>query len=417
MIGGHRIGHIRLLAAAFAALAMSSIAPAAPDGAAGLKVERVVLLMRHGVRPPTKDPAMPAGVAAQPWPKWGVNPGWLTQRGAQAIRLIGAADRQALGETLAPETCPAPGAVRVIADSDQRTIATARAWIEGFAPGCHIVAAHLPQDRPDPAFNVLDAGRAMLDPVAADAAVLAAAGPRGIAGAERDARPLLDRLDRILCGGTKSVCGVSREPSGVTPARPDKRPKLTGALDRASTAAQILLLEYADGKAMKDVGWGRATAADVAALSRFHGLEFDILARPLAIAAPNLTLIGPMLLGPLRGDTGPAVTVVVGHDTNVANLGGLLDLHWQVPGLAADDPSPGGAIALERLTDGKGNIFVGAVYRSQTIAQIRALIPVTGKARPYRRIMPITGCTALGVKGLCTLADFTRLFETRMRAK
>ncbi len=409
------MGRIHLATAALAALALSSPAPTAPARDTGLKVERVVLLMRHGVRPPTKEPAMPVGVAAQPWPTWDVQPGWLTQRGTRAIRLVGAADRQAMRETLPPKQCPAPDAVRVIADSDQRTIATAQAWGEGFAPGCRIAAVHLPQGQPDPAFNVLDMGKAVLDPSAADAAVLAAAGPRGIAGVEQDARPLLDRLDRILCGGATIVCGVSREPSGVTAARPDKRPKLTGALDRASTAAQILLLEYADGKAMKDVGWGRATAADIAALSRFHAVEFNILARPLAIAAPNLALIGPMLLDPLRGDAGPAITVVVGHDTNVANLGGLLGLHWQVPGLAADDPSPGGAIALERLSDSRGALFVRASYRSQTIEQIRGLMSLTGTIKPYRVIIPIPGCSARGVAGLCSLADFTRRMTAQPR--
>ena len=39
------------------------------------------------------------------------------------------------------------------------------------------------------------------------------------------------------------------------------------------------------------------------------------------------------------GDRSPArLTLLAGHDTNVADLGGFFDLHWQVPGFAADEP-------------------------------------------------------------------------------
>jgi 4-phytase/acid phosphatase len=110
----------------------------------------------------------------------------------------------------------------------------------------------------------------------------------------------------------------------------------------------------------------------------------------------------------------PALTMISGHDTNVASLAGLLDLHWRVPGLAADDPAPGGAIVFERLVDRQGRRYVRAAYRAQTLAQIRALTRLGGAARPYRRVMPIATCTARGVRGLCTLAAFDALMATRL---
>ncbi|MGL4314591.1 MAG: histidine-type phosphatase, partial [Sphingomonas sp.] len=109
-----------------------------------LTVDRVVVLMRHGVRPPTKDPAMPAGIATDPWPSWPVAPGWLTPHGAEAVARLAVADgvRFRALDLLPPTGCPAPSYVSVYADSDQRTIATAEAWIGALAPGCGIVAAH-----------------------------------------------------------------------------------------------------------------------------------------------------------------------------------------------------------------------------------------------------------------------------------
>jgi 4-phytase/acid phosphatase len=266
-----------------------------------------------------------------------------------------------------------------------------------------VTLEHKPQDVADPLFSPIDEGAVPFDAEQARAAVRAAAGPVGIAAEERRLAPLLARLDTILCGRPVPGCGVAGTPTDLAPARPGKRPKLVGALDRASTAAQILLLEYADGKPMAEVGWGRATAADIARLSELHSVEFRLLARPRYVAKANLTLLAPVIADALDAADAASVTMISGHDTNIASLGGLLDLHWRVPGLAADDPSPGGAIVFERLRDAADRHYVRALYRSQSLDQIRSAAPLT---RPYVAVLPIPGCTARGVVGLCTAAGF-----------
>lgn len=394
---------LRLAALALAVTALGGAAPA-PNAPAGLKVDRVVLLMRHGIRPPTKAQPMPHGVTADAWPNWPVAPGWLTPHGAAAVVAVADADRAGFVADGLMTATACPTRVALLADSDQRTIATAHSYATGLAPGCAIAIEHRPQDEADPLFNQIADGHAPLDPTRAAAAVDAAVGPGGIAAVERGVAPLLARLDRILCGPAKTQCGVARETTTLTPATATTRPKLGGALDRASTAAQILLLEYADGKPAQDVGWGRATADDVTALGAFHSLEFRLLARPPYIAARNMAGLSPRILAWLSDDkaAAPTIAMIAGHDTQVANLAGLLDLHWRVPGIAADDPVPGGAIMLERLSDARGQHYVRAVYRAQSLAELRA-----GTARaPYRAVLQIAGCTARNVVGLCTLAAF-----------
>ncbi len=388
------ISRIRRLIVGLAALG----AIAGPASAA-MRVEHVVMLMRHGVRPPTKSPAMPVGIAADAWPSWPVAPGELTPHGAEAITLLGKDDRTAFGASIGMAAgCPAAGAVRVRSDSDQRTIATGDAFLAGFAPGCGIANSHSPQGEADPLFAA--AGEeSRIDPAKADQAVAAALGPGGIGGVEAVERTLLTRLDKILCGEKTFACGVSGEPSRILPAAPDKRPKLAGALDRGSTAAQILLLEYAEGKPMADVGWGRATASDVTALSRLHAVEFALLARPPYLAARNIAPIAKEFLAAVT-ETAPKLTVIVGHDTNVASLGGLLGLHWRAPGYAEDDPPPGGALIFTILGDGKGKQFVRAEFRAQSLEQLRALKP----GADYRVPLAIRRCAPL-----CPLPQFERL--------
>ncbi|TCM19386.1 4-phytase/acid phosphatase [Novosphingobium sp. PhB165] len=397
------------LAAPLAAVSAQAPQASARDGS-DLTVDRVVLVMRHGVRPPTKDPAMPAGTAVGDWPKWSVAPGWLTHHGAEAVAALGQSDAKAFRAAgiLPARGCPAPGTVRVVADSDQRTIATAEAWMGALAPKCGLTAEHPPQGQPDPLFSAIEASPANWDPAQADAAVLAAAGPGGLAARDAQEQALAARLDAILCGPStapaKGVCGISAVPSAFKGATATSRPKLSGMLDKASTAAQVLLLEYADGKPMAEVGWGRASAADVTALSRFHALEFELLARPKPIAAANFAPLAAIVK---QGLEGPArITVISGHDTNVANLGGLLDVHWQIPGFAQDDPAPGGAIVIERLHDRAGQTFVRVSYRAQALDSIR-----NGTGGVVRAAMSPTGCTVPQHPGFCTLAQFNALID------
>ena len=91
--------------------------------------------------------------------------------------------------------------------------------------------------------------------------------------------------------------------------------------------------------------------------------------------------------------------MISGHDTNVANLGGLLDVHWHVPGLAADDPVPGGGLVLTRLHDGQGRLYVRVAYRSQTLGQIRSgADPAVEK--PYEVALSPPGCSAIRISTL-----------------
>lgn len=400
--------------ASLAALALPLASVSAENGGASdLTIDRVVLVMRHGVRPPTKDPAMPVGTAIGEWPKWPVNPGWLTPHGAGAVAGLGIADARAFRSAgLLPEAgCPAEGSVHVVADSDQRTIATAAAWLDALAPNCGLAAEHLPQGQQDPRFSAIETGAPGWSAAKADAAVLAAAGPGGLVARDVQMLSFVMRLDAILCGVRElpadSACGVSAVlPTTLKPATATSRPKLSGMIDKASTAAQVLLLEYADGKPMAEVGWGRASAADVTALLRFHALEFELLARPKPIAAANFSTLAPIVAA---GLSGPArITMISGHDTNVANLGGLLDAHWQIPGFARDDPAPGGAIVIEGVHDRAGRNFVRVSYRAQALDAIRA-----GGSKAVEGIhtvlMSPNGCAVPGRPGLCTPEQFARL--------
>ena len=136
-----------------------------------------------------------------------------------------------------------------------------------------------------------------------------------------------------------------------------------------------------------------------------NALNKVLQSKPVAVIGPGL---GTQILALQPLTEKAKVTLIVGHDTNVANLGGLLDAHWQVPGLAEDDPAPGGALVLTALHDKAGHRFVRIAYRSQTLDQIRTAGPL-GQQDPYRTVIVPGACTATGDGTVCPLAVFEKL--------
>jgi len=88
---------------------------------------------------------------------------------------------------------------------------------------------------------------------------------------------------------------------------------------------------------------------------------------------------------------------VVGHDTNIANLGGLLGLTWMVPGAPANPLLPGGALVFElRRGRGDGPWTVRAYYVTQTLDQMRAAVPLTLEHPPQVAPIFIPDCSGPG---------------------
>ena len=376
-----------------------------------LHLQRVVMLMRHGVRPPTKAKVAPEALHDKPWPKWSVDFGELTGHGYDAVRLLGQWDRSHWARRgLLPATgCPADDEVEIAASSKSRTQATARALAEGMLPGCHPRVSFPASPGDDVEFHPLDAGAMPIDSDEALRAVAALAPPGGLQ-AELAAHATQFALLNHALGCTKARkvagCDVSALPVGLVRNEGD-RPDVGDPFGIASTISQTFLLEYLEGMPMQDVAWGRLTRAQIETLLELHTLKFYYEGRAPYVAARAASPLAARMLKALQ--QGPKLTVLAGHDTNIADLGGLLDLHWKVPGYPRDNPPPGGALGFEMSSDASGRQFVRAFYRAQTMDQVRELQPLTAGNAPSYEYLGIPGCAEL-----CPLTDFDRIVRSKL---
>ena len=142
-------GNLALIASAAGLL--PATAAAAPQ--LTLKLERVVMLMRHEIRPPTALQPIPLQYSAKAWPQWPVAPGLLTPHRGAGHCVAGGLRPSLLREIGIAGFVGMPGH-RAGRDHSKthvpRAIATAEAWANGLAPRCKLAVAHPAPGAPRP---------------------------------------------------------------------------------------------------------------------------------------------------------------------------------------------------------------------------------------------------------------------------
>ena len=357
-----RLSHPALLLALLALVAL--LVPAGPTPASAAddgKLVKVVVLSRHGVRAPTQKHKTLEEWSERVWPVWPVKRGDLTPRGGELVTAMwGTVGADFRKEGILPANlCQRPADVFVRADTDERTRATARALLDALAPDCHLGYA-VTGDAIDPLFHPVKAGLYTFDPIGAATDILSMTAG-GLGQLQDDLATPLALIGRLsapvaprLCGkfNLPPDCALSDIPNAVSVAPDGRSVGITGSLAIASSLAEIFLLEYGEWPGVA-AGWGQVTAPTLRQVLPVHARVFDVVNRaPLVAWARGSSLLSEMgqaLLGTHYDErcTKAALVVFVGHDTNIANLGALLGVNWQLPEYPLNSIPPAAALMLE----------------------------------------------------------------------
>ena len=411
----------RILCAAIAATVLAHDAAPAAD----YELLSAVVVSRHGVRSPIATGMPLAEIAADPWPAWPTaHPGDLTERGAELAKLMGAyyRDYYVVQGLFPAQSCPTPDTVVFWADVDQRTKVTAQALSDGMFPGCGIQPGHLADAKADPLFHPPRAGVCTIDAELARRSVMRRIG--SLRRLQSSVRPEIAAMQAVLKCCAPALC----RPTGAAAcklgdlqtelvAHGDEGVWLRGPISIGSMAGEVFLLQYAQNMPAEQVAWGRVrTQQALRPLMRLHTLRFDLMNRTPYLAAREGSALVERIVSTFRrflstgGASSPKLTVLVGHDTNISQIGGMLGLHWSLPSYLPDQTPPAGALHFELLRERRTGLHsVRVSYVAQTPDQMRQATPLDRSRRPERSVARIDDCRT-GRAG-CPWPRFARLAE------
>jgi 4-phytase / acid phosphatase len=364
----------------------------------------VAIMSRHGVRSPTWESARLNQYSADSWPDWGVPPGYLTPHGRESIRILGSYYREWLVKErlLASKGCADNRRITIWADIDERTLETGRAFAESLAPGCGLAIQFRPGSGADPLFS----GVSTTDPQRTTDAIQRRlkADPQPPIAAHRSA---FDTLEFILTGGRRASTPLIESPEGIEP------------LSLSSTLSENLLLEYTNGLQGSALGWGRLTKENLFRVLELHRAYADLTRRTPEIARARGSNLLAHVLASLQqavsgraapGALGPPSTALLmlsGHDTNLSNLSGMLDLSWTLPGYQPDETPPGGALLFLLWRDtADGRFSVELRFLAPTLDQMRDATPLSIAAPPSSQAVSAGHCARL-----CSWSEFQRIAQ------
>ena len=393
----------------------------------GSELKLVVILSRHGVRPPTWTQTRLNAYSALPWPKWDVDPGYLTPHGFELLKKFGSFDRASLasGGLIAAKGCTDAAGTYIWADTDERTMESGRALAEGLYPDCPPAVHRLAAGQRDPLFHPGKQGKRQ-----ADAEPVAAARTPSERASEDKEHEVLTEIQHVLMGcSPEKTCSPARAPeislldvsAPTTGAKGGGFEEAPGALALASSFAEDFLLEYTEGMPISEVGWGKVNEAQIRRFMELHTESSGFSHRTQAnarIEASNmlfhitLTLKQGAEEKPDDGAIGPRkskLVILVGHDSNISAVAGLLGLHWNLDG-RKDDTPPGTELAFELWKSPNGTDVVRVSVTMQTLKQMRGNDDLTPTSPPAHQVLTMEGCG--GESGECRYEDFIRLADS-----
>jgi 4-phytase/acid phosphatase len=423
---------VALLLLPFASVSSCQISSAienhVPAASPGEELRYVVYVSRHGVRSPTGKPGQYNIYSKGAWPDWPVQPGYLTPHGFHLMELFGSYDRALFAKQglLAAKGCTDATNLTFYADSDERTRETANALAQGLMPGCSISIRSLPEGTNDPLFHPLPDPRKKNLPAQAKAAIAGRIGgdPANVTLAYREQIAMLDHI-LATCGKAASPDAKRMSlfdiPASLSEGSGDHLAEMKGPINTASTLSEILLLEYTEGINAANVGWGCVQRPEIEALITAHTAATDFTQRTQEIAkaqaAPLLRQIAlsmeqavhqKVVPGAIGKPTDRAL-FLVGHDTNLENIAGSLQLTWIIDG-RRDDTPPGGALVFELWQNTtSGDYSIRTFYTAQTLEQMRRSTPLSLTDPPDRVQVYVPGCSAADLS--CPLSPFLSLIK------
>lgn len=380
---------------------------------AQFELEKVVIYSRHGLRSPVvKDQNDLDKLTPYQWAKWNVASGYLTPKGTLLETYFGQYLNQwfTANGLLTENRCATGEGIKVYANSVQRTMATAQAFIAGGFAGCNVTLEHRSAigEEEDPLFelqvNNNDPDFLTQAKQNVDMAVLGGAVKKSYAVISE----VVDYPRSAQCL-QEGICDIAAIPDQAK-IKNGEKPKLAGAVSLGKKLATSLLLEYYSGIDERNIMNGNISAEQWVAINQAKNAYYQALYgknAPLAVnvSLPLLRYLNEQMAGNNK------ISVIVGHDSNIATLLAALQVQpYDLPEQWENTPI-GGKLMFEVWKNKQNEARqVRLQYVYQTTQQIRQLTPLSFDNPPRHYPLIMQACQA-DSQGFCQKTKFDEMLQ------
>ncbi len=407
-------------------------------------LKQIIIFGRHSIRSSVTDPSILSQMAVDSYPSFDVPKGYLTPNGRRAEILLGTYYRRyLLHEGLLTGNARTDASRSYFrANSIQRSNITAAAFHTGLIPDSKVSVHSYALGHPDSVFDPILANVVKVDPVRATAEARAlfhsgAALASAYSGEYSLIRSVLFDYPPGAQPPPPTPTGLIDPTSQAITLTANTTPPLYtggvidyGGLNSVINAIDPFVMQYADGFPLDKVAWGRLTLDQLSQQTRLVGLQFNIaMLSPYLNKVQSSNAASHVLrtmeqaaaghdIGGAFGNAKSRTVVVISSDGYVAGLGGLLRLHWQLPGYQPDFCAPGGALVFElRQSKRTKEYLVRVFYTAQTFEQLRNLTPLTLKKPPATIQLLIPGGSKSATNLDVDFVTFQKLLRSAIEQK
>lgn len=342
-------------------------------------LEEAVVLSRHNLRSPlTGGGTVTSRITPHEWFNWTAAPGELSKKGMVLETCMG----QFFGEWMAQEGLldgtPEGQAIRIYANSLQRTIATAQAFTLGMFPAEDIVVEH-PYQRGhmNPIFLPVFRRNDEAYMKEALAGIETLGGPDGLAGIGKAVAPQMKVIERVLdmekgpAAANDTTCFRTDDVQVILCL--NQEPYFTGGIGMAIRASDALVLQYYEEPDDRLAAFGHDISfeewQDIAEVKDW---VLDVMCSTPLVATELSRPLVKELLSELE-KPGRKFSFLCGHDSNLSSvLGALGAEYYQLPEALERRIPIGGKLVVGKWKGADGKLYADLHYVYASARQMRS---------------------------------------------
>ena len=344
----------------------------------GYTLEKAVVLSRHHIRAPLSGAGSGLDtITPHRWHEWSSEAGQLSVRGGTLETEMGQYFRKWLEAEgiFEPNYQPKEGAVRIYANSKQRTIATAEFFAAGLLPvGNQEVEYHNDFDTMDPVFNPVFTW--ISDDYAKDVTKEIVDIFTPVIENLSDNYALLEEVtDAEESEDYKngSFTGFATDDSEFT-IEEGKEPSVSGSLKKACQVSDALVLQYYEEEDDTLAAFGHdISKEDWETIAEVKDVYEDVLFTAPLVAANIAHPLLEEMNNELRAD-GRQFSFLCGHDSNLESVIAALNVEdFSLPEAIEKKTPIGAKLVISKWKDAAGEEFISLDMVYQKTDQLRSM--------------------------------------------